>query len=100
MDPKYYTVPYQDIYIEKKKSKNMNLKFKSTEADLKFNIQSQIRILNQNILYITRQVDLLVKWMKADIDNANLQQQVDKYFDKDSENDIPEDAETTAEQTQ
>ncbi len=78
----------------------MNLKFKSTEADLKFNIQSQFRILNQNILYITRQVDLLVKWMKEDIDNSNLQQQVDKYFDKDSGNDIPEDAETTAEQTQ
>ncbi len=77
----------------------MNLKFKSTEADLKFNIQSQIRILNQNILYITRQVDLLVKWMKEDIDDSNLQQQVDKYFDEDKK-DMPEDAETTAEQTQ
>ncbi len=76
----------------------MNLKFKSTEADLKFNIQSQIRILNQNILYITRQVDLLVKWMKENNDDSNLKQQVDKYFDKDTE-DIPEDAETTAEQT-
>ncbi len=68
----------------------MNLKFKSTEADLKFNIQSQFRILNQNILYITRQVDLLVKWMKEDIDNSNLQQQVDKYFDDDNRKDIPE----------
>ncbi len=67
----------------------MNLKFKSTEADLKFNIQSQFRIINQNILYITRQVDLLVKWTKEDIDNSKLQQQVDKYFDKDTE-DIPE----------
>ncbi len=67
----------------------MNLKFKSTEADLKFNIQSQFRILNQNILYITRQVDLIVKWMKDDIDNSNLQQQVDKYFENDKEN-IPE----------
>ncbi len=77
----------------------MNLKFKSTDADLKFNIQSQFRIINQNILYITRQVDLLVKWMKEDIDNSNLQQQVDKYFDEDKK-DIPEDAESTAEQTQ
>ncbi len=75
----------------------MNLKFKSTDADLKFNIQSQIRILNQNILYITRQVDLCVKWLKEDRDNANLQQQVDKYFDDDSK-DMPEDAERTAEQ--
>ncbi len=67
----------------------MNLKFKSTDADLKFNIQSQFRILNQNILYITRQVDLLVKWIKEDNDNANLQQQVDKYFDDDDKKDIP-----------
>ncbi len=67
----------------------MNLKFKSTDADLKFNIQSQFRIINQNILYITRQVDLLVKWMKEDIDNSNLQQQVDKYFDEDTEH-IPD----------
>ncbi len=67
----------------------MNLKFKSTEADLKFNIQSQFRIINQNILYITRQVDLIVKWMKTDIDDSNLQQQVDKYFDKEPEH-IPD----------
>ncbi len=77
----------------------MNLKFKSTDADLKFNIQSQFRILNQNVLYLTRQVDLCVKWLKEERDNTNLQTQVDKYFDKDTE-DIPEDAETTAEQTQ
>ncbi len=60
----------------------MNLKFKSTEADLKFNIQSHLRIVNQNLLYVTRQVDLLVKWMKEDRNNNNLQQQVDKYFDE------------------
>ncbi len=75
----------------------MNLKFKSTEADLKFNIQSQFRILNQNVLYITRQVDLCVKWLKEDRDNAHLQEQVDKYFVKDTE-DMPEAAEETAEQ--
>ncbi len=75
---------YYHFYVGKKKSKNMNLKFKSTEADLKFNIQSQFRILNQNILYITRQVDLCVKWLKEDRINTNLQQQVDKYFDDDS----------------
>ncbi len=67
----------------------MNLKFKSTEADLKFNIQSQFRILNQNMLYITRQTDLLVKWMKEDRNNTNLQTQVDKYFEEDAEH-IPE----------
>ncbi len=60
----------------------MNLKFKSTGADLKFNIQSQFRILNQNVLYITRQVDLIVKWMKEEQNNNSLQLQVDKYFDE------------------
>ncbi len=69
----------------------MNLKFKSTDADLKFNIQSQLRILNQNILYLTRQVDLCVKWLKEENTNTGLQQQVDKYFEPyDSAEDIPE----------
>ncbi len=68
----------------------MNLKFKSTEADLKFNIQSQLRIINQNVLYLTRQVDLCVKWLKEMDTNKGLQQQVDKYFSEDDSNDIPD----------
>ncbi len=67
----------------------MNLKFKSTDADLKFNIQTQLRQINQNVLYLTRQVDLCVKWLKEADTNSNLQTQVDKYFDEDTEN-IPE----------
>ncbi len=59
----------------------MNLKFKSTEADLKFNIQSQLRLINGNVLYLTRQVDLCVKWLKEMDTDKGLQQQVDKYFD-------------------
>lgn len=71
----------------------MNLKFKSTDADLKFNIQSQLRQLNGNVLYLTRQVDLCVKWLKADNSDKNLQTQVDKYFDdEDITKDIPEDS--------
>ncbi len=61
----------------------MNLKFKSTEADLKFNLQSQLRILNQNILYLTREVDRLVKLAKQATNNEELQHQVDKYFEDD-----------------
>ncbi len=83
MDPKYYTVPQQDIYNEKKKSKNMNLKFKSSEPDLKFDIQSQFRILNQNILYLTREVDKIVRLVKNLSVDKDLQQQVDKYFEDD-----------------
>lgn len=72
-----------DLYGQKKKSKNMNLKFKSSEPDLKFNIQSQLRILNQNILYLTREVDKIVRLIKLDSHDKDLQLQVDKYFEDD-----------------
>ncbi len=61
----------------------MNLKFKSSEPDLKFNLQSQIRIINQNILYLTREVDQIVRLVKQLSIDKGLQQQVDKYFDDD-----------------
>ncbi len=68
----------------------MNLKFKSSEPDLKFNIQSQIRIINGNILYLTREVDKITRLVQTLVIDKNLQTTVDKYFDKDNENDIPE----------
>ncbi len=61
----------------------MNLKFKSSEPDLKFNIQSQFKIINGNILYLTKEVDQLVRMVKQMTVNKDLQQQVDKYFDED-----------------
>ncbi len=61
----------------------MNLKFKSSEPDLKFNIQSQFRIINGNLLYITREVDKIVRLLKAPEVNKKLQEQVDKYFEED-----------------
>ncbi len=70
----------------------MNLKFKSSEPDLKFNIQSQFRILNQNVLYLTREVDKLVRLATIDKHDKDLQTQVDKYFPpEDTAEDIPED---------
>ncbi len=71
----------------------MNLKFKSSEPDLKFDIQSQFRILNQNVLYLTREVDSLVRMAKQSANDKGLQQQVDKYFDDGDEE------ETTSPQT-
>jgi len=59
----------------------MNLKFKSTSADLKFNLQLQLRQINDNILYLTRQTDLLVKWLKEEQTDKGLQNQVDQYFE-------------------
>ncbi len=67
----------------------MNLKFKSSEPDLKFNIQSQFRVINGNILYLTREVDQLVRMVRQMTVNKGLQQQVDKYFE-DNPEDIPE----------
>ncbi len=63
----------------------MNLKFKSSEPDLKFDLQSQLRILNQNILYLTREVDKIVRMVKQITVDKDLQQQVDKYFEDDEE---------------
>ncbi len=62
----------------------MNLKFKSSEPDLKFNIQSQFRILNQNVLYLTREVDKIVRIVKSLQVDKDLQTQVDKYFPEDN----------------
>ncbi len=68
----------------------MKFKFKSTEADLKFNLQSQLLLMNKNILYITRQVDLCVKWLKTfQVDDA-LQKQIPDYPLDDMAKDIPE----------
>ncbi len=61
----------------------MNLKFKSSEPDLKFNLQSQFRVINGNILYLTREVDTLVRLVKQLGTDKGLQQQVDKYFEDD-----------------
>ncbi len=59
----------------------MNLKFKSSEPDLKFDIQSQFRILNQNVLYLTREVDDIKRMLKTLETNLNTQKQVDEYFE-------------------
>ncbi len=61
----------------------MNLKFKSSEPDLKFDIQLQFKVLNGNILYLTREVDLIVRMVKQLTVNKDLQHQVDKYFEDD-----------------
>ncbi len=73
----------------------MNLKFKSSEPDLKFDIQSQFRILNQNILYLTREVDKIVRLVKTLSVDKDLQNTVDKYFDDDIEETSPQTEQST-----
>ncbi len=57
--------------------------FKSTDADFQKLIQSHFKILNGNLLYLTREVDKLVKLAKVSEVNKDLQLQVDKYFEDD-----------------
>ncbi len=68
----------------------MNLKFKSSEPDLKFNIQTKLRILNENVLYLTHEVDKVVRMVTSMTIDQNLQQTVDKYFDNDSSETSPQ----------
>ncbi len=62
----------------------MNLKFKSTPADLKFNIQSDLKILNGNILYLTHEIDQIKKLLISLENSSGLQKQVDDYFQETS----------------
>ncbi len=61
----------------------MNLKFKSSEPDLKFNIQLQLKTINSNILYLTREVDSITRLVKQLGNDKALQSTVDKYFEDD-----------------
>ncbi len=62
---------------------------KSNDSDFRNKLQSDLDILMKNVLYITYQVDKLVKTQKEVEDNFKLQKQVDDYFEDDKE-DIPE----------
>ncbi len=49
-------------------------------ADFSSELQSQLRILNGNILYITREVDLIKKLVsKLELD-SRMEKQVDEYY--------------------
>ncbi len=64
----------------------MNLKFKSTEADLKFKTQlNKLDIMAGNILYLTNEIDHIKKIVIEIKNSANLQKQVDDYFQEDTE---------------
>ncbi len=55
--------------------------FKSTDADFQ-KLYQFLMTINKNVLYLTRQTDLCVKWLKEMNHDDNLQQQVDKYFER------------------
>lgn len=57
-------------------------KLKSSEPDFSLIQQSKfLDIMNGNILYLTREVDLIARLVKQLAVNKDLQHQVDKFFD-------------------
>ncbi len=75
-----------------------NFIFKSTAADLQKIVPilvTKLELMNKNIIYVTYQVDKILKIEQEKMTDTKLQKQVDDYFDDDSK-DIPEDTEETA----
>ncbi len=60
-----------------------NFIFKSTETDLQKMFQ-YLETTQKNILYLTFQVDKILKIARANETDKGLQQQVDKYFESTS----------------
>ncbi len=83
---------YVRLYSQKEKSRTMKfIHLSPPSADFSAELQSQIRILNGNILYITREVDKIIKIVtQIKLDQTN-QKTVDDFYEDKSE-DIPEDA--------
>ncbi len=67
-----------------------NFIFKSTAADLQ-KIYQFLLVINKNVLYLTRQTDLCVKWLKEERHDVDLQTTVDKYFEDRDEPPVSED---------
>ncbi len=52
----------------------------SPTPDFSSELQSQLRIINGNILYMTREIDQIKKIVTTLSNTGNLQKQVDEYF--------------------
>ncbi len=66
-----------------------NFIFKSTEADLQKMFQ-YLETAQKNILYLTFQVDKILKIARVNETDKGLQQQVDEYFEETSPQTDPE----------
>ncbi len=65
----------------------------SPPADFYLKFQSDLRVLMQNVLYITHELDQVKKIVKSLETSSGLQKQVDDYFgdnDEDTAEHIPE----------
>ncbi len=69
-----------------------NFIFKSPDSDLQKIVSiNKIDILMKNVLYATHQLDKILSIVKSLENSANLQKQVDEYFE-DDQNNTPEDS--------
>ncbi len=69
-----------------------NFIFKSNDSDLQKIVPilvTKLDTLNKNIIYVTYQVDKILKIEQGNMADKGLQKQVDAYFEEDTE-DIPE----------
>ncbi len=68
----------------------LNLNRISPIADFCSKIDAQLRLINQNVLYVTHTEDKILKLLKSLEVNSGLQKQVDEYFDEDIEETSPQ----------
>ncbi len=69
-----------------------NFIFKSVDTDLQKIVPilvTKLELLNKNILYVTYQVDKILKIEQGNMADKGLQKQVDEYFDSDEEDETP-----------
>ncbi len=80
------------LLVRKEKSRTMKFDILSPSRTLNLNsLETKLNILNQNLLYLTHEVDKCVSMLRRMEVNANLQKQVTEYFDdEDNTKDIPE----------
>ncbi len=63
----------------------------SPTTDFSSELQSQLRIINANVLYLTHEIDQIKKLLTVISRDNNLQKQVDEYFGHDDDH-FPEDS--------
>ncbi len=92
-----------DSYVLKEKSRNMIFNHLSPTTDFSSKIQSQLTIINRNVLYLTHEMDKLKKLLLEMSHDKILQKQVDQYFEDSSQvgeedRDFDQNSEQSAEQ--
>jgi len=65
----------------------------SPTADFISKIQSDLQLINKNVLYCTHELDKIKKVVTTLLNQADLQRQVDEYFNRDEDTSHDEDKE-------